>query len=96
MSKDLKDKTPAELEQIVTAHGGKKYLAGCIFSFVHSKGIGDISQISPLGKAFRGELVEQGFFISQLNTSRKLTDPDGTVKYTFDLGDGGLTLATAA
>jgi len=90
MSKDLKDKTPGELERIVTANDRKKYLAGCIFSFIHSKGIEDISQISPLGKAFRAELVEQGFFISQLDTSRMLTDPDGTVKYTFDLGDGGV------
>jgi len=90
MSKDLKDKTPGELEQIVTARGQKKYQAGCIFSFIHSKGIGDISQISPLAKPFRAELVEEGFFISQLDTSRKLTDPDGTVKYTFDLGDGSV------
>ena len=90
MSKDLKDKTPAELEQIVTPYGGKKYLAGCIFSFIHSKGAGDISQISPLGKAVRAELVEQGFFISKLDFSCRLTDPDGTVKYSFELGDGDI------
>lgn len=90
MSKDLKDKTPAELEQIVATCGGKKYQAGCIFSFIHSKGVADVSQISPLGKAIRAELVEQGFLISQLKTSRKLTDPDGTVKYSFDLSDGNI------
>ncbi|MBN2271332.1 MAG: 23S rRNA (adenine(2503)-C(2))-methyltransferase RlmN [Sedimentisphaerales bacterium] len=90
MSKDLKDKTPAELEEIVTACGGKKYLAGSVFSFIHSKGVGDISQISPLGKAVRAELVQQGYFISKLALSRRLIDPDGTVKYTFDLSDGGV------
>jgi len=90
MSKDLKDKTPGELERIVTAHGRKKYQAGPIFSFIHSKGIEDISQISPLSKPFRAELIEQGFFISKLEVSRKLTDPDGTVKYSFDVGRGNV------
>ena len=90
MSKDLKDKTPVELEQIVTAHGQEKYLAGCIFSFIHSKGVDDVSGVSPLGKAFRAELVEDGFFISKLNVTRKLIDPDGTVKFTFSLGDGNV------
>ena len=90
MSKDLKDKTLGELEEVVTAHGQNRYQAGSIFSFVHSKDVGDISQITPLNKAFRAELIEQGFFISQLSISRKLVDPDGTVKYAFDLGDGGI------
>ena len=90
MSKDLKGKTLGELEQIVTANGQKKYLAGGIFSFIHSKGVDDVSEVSPLGKAFRAELIEDGFFISKLNVTRKLIDPDGTVKFTFSLGDGNV------
>ncbi len=88
MDKDLKDKTLAELEQIVIGLGQKKYLARYIFGFIHNKGIGEISQITPLSKALRAQLNEQGYFISQLKILRKLTDPDGTLKYLFELSDG--------
>ncbi|MCX5638186.1 MAG: 23S rRNA (adenine(2503)-C(2))-methyltransferase RlmN [Planctomycetota bacterium] len=88
MDKDLKEKTLAELEQIVVMLGQKKYLAGYIFSFIHDKGIGEISQITPLSKALRAQLTEQSYFISQLKILRKLTDPDGTIKYLFELSDG--------
>jgi len=87
MSKDLKDKTLAELEEIVTGLGGKKYLAGYIFRFIHVEGAADISQITPLSKAFRAQLAEQGYHISRLNLSKKLTDKDGTAKYLFLLSD---------
>ncbi len=104
MEKDLKAKTIEELEQIVIslgqpfdfAQGGerakrvepKKYLAEYIFSFIHDKGIGEISQITPLSKALRSQLAEQGYFISQFKIISKLTDPDGTIKYLFELSDG--------
>jgi 23S rRNA (adenine2503-C2)-methyltransferase len=89
MNGDLKDKTLVEIEQIASAMGQKRYAAGYIFSFVHSKGCEDVSQISPLSKAFRSDLAGQGYFISRLDIVKKLTDADGTVKYTFGLADGG-------
>ena len=89
MSRDLKDKTPGELEQIVESLGGKKYLAGYIFNFIHTKDVGDISGITPLSKAFREQLAAQGYFISRLSVLNRLTDKDGTTKYAFALGDGG-------
>jgi len=88
MDKDLKEKPLAELEQIVVGLGQKKYLAGYIFGFIHDKGISEISQITPLSKALRAKLTEQGYYISQLKILRKLTDPDGTIKYLFELSDG--------
>ncbi|UCD48688.1 MAG: 23S rRNA (adenine(2503)-C(2))-methyltransferase RlmN [Phycisphaerales bacterium] len=88
MSKDLKDKTPAELEQIVTDLGGKEYLAGYIFSFIHTKNAPAIADITPLSKAFREQLGAQGYFVSQLKTVEVLADPDGSRKYLFELGDG--------
>jgi len=88
MDKDLKDKTLTELEQIVVRLGQKKYLAGYIFGFIHDKGISEISQITPLSKPLRAKLTEQNYFISQLKILRKLTDPDGTIKYLFELSDG--------
>ena len=89
MSRDLKDKTLDELEQIVESLGGRKYLAGYIFHFIHTKYAAEISQITPLSKAFREQLAGQGYFISQLSVLNKLTDKDGTAKYAFGLGDGG-------
>jgi len=89
MSRDLKDKMLGELEQIVESIGGRKYLAGYIFHFIHTKDAKEISEITPLSKAFREQLAGQGYFISRLSILSKLTDKDGTVKYAFSLGDGG-------
>jgi 23S rRNA (adenine2503-C2)-methyltransferase len=90
MSSDLKDKTLDELEHIVVDLGQKKYLAGYIFHFIHVEDAGQISEITPLSKAFRERLAEQGYFISQLSILDKLTDKDGTAKYVFAMGDGEL------
>ncbi len=88
MDKDLKDKTLGELEQIVVELGQKKYLAGYIFGFIHVENVTEISQITPLSKAFRQQLSEQGYYISALTITKILTDKDGTVKYLFTLADG--------
>jgi 23S rRNA (adenine2503-C2)-methyltransferase len=88
MSMDLKDKTPGELERIVVDLGGRKYLAAYIFQFIHVEDAVEVSQITPLSKAFRWQLIEQGYHISAITVSNKLTDEDGTAKYLFELGDG--------
>ncbi|MCP4261514.1 MAG: 23S rRNA (adenine(2503)-C(2))-methyltransferase RlmN [Planctomycetes bacterium] len=89
MSNDLKDKTLSELEQITVGLGRKeKYLAGYIFHFIHAKDTAEILEITPLSKALRGKLIEQGYYISQLEVTNKLTDKDGTIKYVFGLDDG--------
>jgi len=87
MGKDLKDKTPAELERLVIDLGAKKYLAGYLFSFIHTKNARAISDIMPLSKALRERLTEQGYFISQLKTVEILADADGSRKYLFELAD---------
>lgn len=89
MSRDLKDKTPGELEQIVEFLGGKKYLAGYVFHFIHTKDAEEISVITPLSKVFREQLAGQGYFISRLSLLDKLIDKDGTTKYAFGLNDDG-------
>ncbi|MHC4430450.1 MAG: radical SAM protein [Planctomycetota bacterium] len=88
MSTDLKDKTLGELEHIVVDMGGKKYLAAYIFQFIHLENAVEISQITPLSKAFRGQLIERDYHISSLAVAERLTGKDGTVKYLFELGDG--------
>jgi len=89
VDKDLKSKTFGELERLIVGLGGKSYLAGYIFSFIHTRGAKDLSEITPLSKSFRSKLAGQDYFISSLNITDKLTDPDGTVKYVFGLPDGG-------
>jgi len=77
-----------QIERIVVAIDREKYLAKYIFSFIHSMDAGDIGSITPLGKSFRNELIECGYYVSRLTLVEKLSDPDGTVKYIFALADG--------
>jgi 23S rRNA (adenine2503-C2)-methyltransferase len=88
MNKDLKDKTLDELEKVVVDLGQKKYLAGYLFKFIHVQNGREIAALSTLSKAFRTQLVKQGYFISQLRVVDTLTDPDGSAKYLFELADG--------
>ncbi len=88
MNYDLKSKTLDELERIIIETGQKKYIAEYIFTFIHTKGVADISQITPLSKLFRKQLADDGFYISSIKIVRKLTDDEGTSKYLFELSDG--------
>ena len=88
METDLKNKTIEELAALVAGLGQKRYLAKYIFTFIHAKDVDDIARISPLSKSFREELIEKGFYISRLKIAEKFIDPDGTIKYLFELADG--------
>ncbi len=88
MSRDLKDKTLEELEQTIIELGGKKYLAGYLFKFIHTQNGRDLNALTTLSKPLRAQLVEQGWFISQLKVVQNLSDPDGSAKYLFELPDG--------
>ncbi|MFA5553739.1 MAG: 23S rRNA (adenine(2503)-C(2))-methyltransferase RlmN [Phycisphaerae bacterium] len=87
MTKDLKNKTLSELEKIIAGLGSQKYLAKYIFSFIHTKNVNDINQITPLSKILREKLLSDGYFISQIKIADKLIDSDGTAKYLFELSD---------
>ena len=88
MSKDLTDKTLEELERIVTGLGQKKYLAGYLFKFIHVQQGREIAEITTLSKAFRAELAERGYFISQLGLVDCQADSDGSTKYLLEMADG--------
>ena len=81
--------TLPKLEGLVTELGQKKYTAGYIFNFIHARDAQEISDITPLSKAFRAKFTEQGYYISNLKKVKSLTDPDGTVKYLFESADKG-------
>jgi 23S rRNA (adenine2503-C2)-methyltransferase len=88
MSKDLKDKTLDELEELVVKLGQKKYVAKYIFSFLHARNVQAIAEITPLSKAFRVQLAEQGYFVPHAKNVSALNDPDGSAKFLFELTDG--------
>jgi 23S rRNA (adenine2503-C2)-methyltransferase len=88
MDKDLQGKTREDLEKVVVGLGQKKYLAGYLFKFIQVQNGRQIAGLSTLSKAFRAQLVEQGYFISQLQVVETLTAPDGSAKYLFELADG--------
>jgi len=88
MDKDLKNKTLCELTRLVADLDQKDYLAKYIFTFIHTQNAGGIDEITPLSKAFRRQLMENGFYISSLKMLDKLTDPDVAVKFLFQLPDG--------
>ena len=68
--------------------GQKKYAAKYIFNFIHARDVVSLSQITPISKSLRASLSDNGYYISQIKTVETFTDPDGTVKYLFELQDG--------
>ena len=80
MDKDLQGKTREDLEKVVVGLGQKRYLAGYLFKFIQVQNGRQIAGLSTLSKAFRAQLVEQGYFISQLQVVETLTAPDGSAK----------------
>ena len=88
MSQDLKNYTSGELRQVFASLGQREYLAEYVFTFIHQKDCGEIAEISPLPLALRERLTGEGYFISRLKTLKKLTDPDGTMKFLFQMEDG--------
>ena len=58
MDKNLKNKTFAELEELVILLGGKKYHAKYIFSFIHAKNISRIDDLTTLSKQLRADLAD--------------------------------------
>jgi 23S rRNA (adenine2503-C2)-methyltransferase len=88
MDKDLKNNSYNELLDITVAHGQKPFCAKYLFTFIHQKDAATIEDITPLSKSFRQELTDEGYFISQTNLSEQHDDPDGTIKFVFELNDG--------
>jgi 23S rRNA (adenine2503-C2)-methyltransferase len=88
MNKDLKNMKLEEIEELVLRLGGKKYLAKYIFSFIHTKDATEIDDISTLSKELRHVLSQDGYYISNLKLIEKFVDPDGTIKFLFELADG--------
>jgi len=88
MDKDLKNKTLPELKDIIARFDQRSYLAEYLFNFIHARHTLDPAKVTPLSKQLRENLDRKHYYISTLKVKRKLSDPDGTVKYLFELPDG--------
>ncbi|MBO6302418.1 MAG: 23S rRNA (adenine(2503)-C(2))-methyltransferase RlmN [Ruminiclostridium sp.] len=85
---DILSMTLAELETDITALGEKKFRAGQLYSWLHSKRITEFSQCTDLSKQLIAKLDEK-FDIRRAKTVRKLVSKlDGTVKYLYEFPDG--------
>ena len=86
--KDILSMTLAELETDITALGEKKFRAGQLYSWLHSKRITGFSQCTDLSKQLIAKLDEQ-YEIRRAKIVRKLVSKlDGTVKYLYEFPDG--------
>lgn len=88
MDKDLKNNTYNDLLESAAAHQQKPFVAKYLFTFIHQKDAADIDDITPLSKTFRQQLTGEGFTISHITLSEQHEDPDGTIKFVFDLPGG--------
>ncbi len=87
MDNNLKSKTYDELIELAAACGQKAFTAKYLFTFIHQKDAADIQDITPLSKAFRQKLTDDGYTISGIELLEKHDDPDGTIKFVFELAD---------
>lgn len=88
MDKDLKNNAYSDLLKIVAEHQQKPFCAKYLFTFIHQKDAAVFEDFTPLSKSFREQLAQEAYFISQINLSEQQSDPDGTVKFVFELNDG--------
>lgn len=87
MNKDLKNVYREQLQELVLGYDQKGFLADYIFTFIHSKHANSIMDISTLPQDFRRRLMDDGYYISSLKKIEQFEDPDGTVKFVFELPD---------
>ncbi|MBI3817488.1 MAG: 23S rRNA (adenine(2503)-C(2))-methyltransferase RlmN [Planctomycetes bacterium] len=79
--------TPAEIEQLVAAAGGKKFQAKSVRRWVLERGVDDFNKMSDLSKDVAKKLSESCVAVeNRVRESRKA--PDGTVKLLLELRDG--------
>ena len=88
MSKpDLRSLTLEKLGAELEALGERPFRARQIFSWLHSKYVLDIDEMTDISKALREQLKIK-FTLNNIKTVEKFSSmEDNTVKYLFDIGD---------
>lgn len=84
---NILDLYPAELEELVTELGDKKFRAKQLFGWL-AKGAASFDEMGNVPKSLRGSLEEAGWYIGQPEAVRTQRSKDGTVKCLFRFPDG--------
>ena len=86
-TKNILNKTPEELEDLITELGEQKFRAKQVFGWL-AKGVTSFDEMSNVPKSLRDKLTAQGYFIGLPEAVRKQESKDGTVKCLFEFADG--------
>ncbi len=85
---DILALTKNELSEKILGMGEKKFRAGQIYDWLHTKRVTEFSQMTNISADFRAKL-DNVFGIKTLKVARKLvSELDGTTKYLYRLPDG--------
>lgn len=87
MENNIKDLSPAELEDFVTNLGEKPYRARQIGKWIYKKGVNSFDDMTDLPKDFR-ETLKNSALIPSIDLMQERISRDGTKKYLFELSDG--------
>ncbi len=83
------DDTQEQLILDMIAIGEKKFRATQVFEWIHQKNVTSFDEMNNLSLVLRERLKEH-FDIGLLKIKEKQVSKDGTIKYLFELRDGGL------
>lgn len=87
---DIKSLTLAELEQVITGLGEKKFRAKQLYEWMHVKLAGSLDEMTNLPAALREKLKNEYTFTALEAVKVQISAEDGTRKYLFRLDDGNL------
>lgn len=85
---DIRSLSLDEIEKETAYLGGKAYLAGQLFSWIHNKCAESFDEMSNISKKMRSDLNEKFEFLNISIAKKLVSKIDGTVKYLFELHDG--------
>jgi len=89
VTQDLRALTLAQLQTLFAELGWPRYTAAQVFTWLWQKGVDDFGAMTNLSKEKRALLAER-YTIVRPELLRTQSDGDGTTKFTFKLGDGGV------
>lgn len=81
------DLTYEQMQEMLEAHGQKKYRAKQIFSWLYRKRVTSFDEMTDLPKPFIEEL-KQEFTLDAIHEIKRQVSKDGTIKFLAELQDG--------
>lgn len=82
MNKNLKSFTLRQLGEIVE----KPYNSIQIYRWIWKKGIDKIEEFSDISKRLRKKLIDEGYFIANIEEKSRIISSDGSIKFIFEDG----------